>query len=131
MPITNLDSVQDLAKITPEEIDSVAKSNGKAFADTIKTNQVRNVFSSVMALRVKLKNEKEFTEDIKRDLILLKPKMAYAAGRQKVVKPFYELLAKAIDSTATSEDPAKGLNNFISLVESIVAYHKFYGGRDK
>ena len=79
-------------------------------------------------MRTQLKNKGEVTDEIRRDLILLKPKLAYSAGRQRAVKPFYELLSKAIDATKDSTDKVKSLNNFIALVETIVAYHKYNGG---
>ena len=132
MALQNLDTVNDLSKITPEDIDSIGDHYGNTLADRnngIKTWQVRNIFSSVLALRTKQKSTKDgWNEEIHNELVLIKPKLAYASGRQKNVKPLYELLSKAISATVDSNDKKKGLTNFIQLVESIVAYHKFYGG---
>jgi len=131
MALKNLDSVNDMADLSPENIDSISNYFGEMLADRyngIKTNQVRNIFSSVQSIRTKLKTSKKFTDDIHNELILIKPKLAYAVGRQNKVKPLYELLSKGIQVTVNSKDKEKGLKNFIQLVESIVAYHKFYGG---
>jgi CRISPR-associated protein Csm2 len=133
----NLDGVTDLAGLSPQDINSIADYQGNQLYDTIKTNQVRNIYSSILAIRTKIKNEneagdgKKISPEIERDLILLKPKLAYATGRQKGLRPFHDLIVKAIDLTVKSEDQVKGLHNFISLVEAFVAYHKFYGGKDK
>ena len=130
---TNLKDVHDLSKLSPEDIDSISESIGKDLADRyrgIKTNQVRNIFSSVMALRSNLKanRDKGFTDELHNELVLLKPKLAYAVGRNKNVKPLYELLSDGISATVNSSDKLQSLKNFIQLVESIVAYHKFFGG---
>lgn len=119
----------DLADATPQIIDKVADQKGKEF-NKIKTNQIRNVFSHINKIRTTFKNQKEWTAEIERDLVLLRPKLAYAAGRQNVVKQFQEFLSKQINATVSSKDKIKALENFFALVEAIVAYHKFHGGRD-
>jgi len=127
----NLNGVHDLSQLSPEDINSISEHYGHILADKregIKTNQVRNIFSTVTALRTKLQTDKKWSDKIHNDLILIKPKLAYAAGRQKNVKPLYELLSKGIDATVKANDKEKALKNFIQLVESIVAYHKFHGG---
>lgn len=131
----NLNGLKNLAELDAEDITLIGEDYGKRLADRftgIKTNQVRNVYSAIIALRTKLKMEKKVSEDIRRDLILIKPKLAYAAGRQRKVKPLYELLSQAIDlakdSSLTAEEQKKSIENFISLVESVVAFHKFHGG---
>jgi len=131
MARVDLNGVSDLSTLKPEDIDSISENYGLKLADRregIKTNQVRNIFSTVLALRTKLKTEKGFTEEIHNDLVLIKPKLAYAAGRQRNVRPLYELLSLGITAAVNSTDQVKGLENFIQLVESIVAYHKFHGG---
>lgn len=119
----------DLADATPQIIDKVADQKGKEF-NKIRTNQIRNVFSHINKIRTTFKNQKEWSAEIERDLVLLKPKLAYAAGRQHVVKQFQEFLSKQISATVSSKNKVKALENFFALVEAIVAYHKFHGGRD-
>ena len=66
---------------------------------------------------------------IKSELLLLKPKVAYAAGRQlKTIKPFKEFMDDVINSWMKATDKRKATTNFFNLIESMVAYHKFYGG---
>jgi CRISPR-associated protein Csm2 len=133
MPLTNLDNVQDLSTITPQDIDSIGEVYAKKFTEDeknkVKTNQLRNFYSAILSIRTKLKNQKTVSAQIERELILLKPKLAYAAGRQTKVKPFYELMKKGIDSTVSITDEKKkvsALENLISITEAIVAYHKFF-----
>lgn len=130
----NLDNVNDLAELNPNDINLISEKYGEILADRnkgIKTNQVRNVYSSILSIRTKLKNNKgAIDESIESELILLKPKLAYASGRQKNVKPLYSLFKKGIDGVISSSNKVKALDNFINLVEGIVAYHKYFGGKE-
>lgn len=122
---------QRLDSMDAAEITRVAEDYGKRLADHregIETNQVRNVFAHVNRMRVDYKKAGEWTEGLERTLILLKPKLAYAAGRNRNVRPFQELLSRSIDAVVASENKARGVENFFALVEGIVAYHKFHGG---
>lgn len=128
--ITNYGSnAKNIAEYTPEEIVKEADEKGKNF-NRIKTNQIRNFFAEINRIRQDFKIKNNWDENIEIKLVLLKPKLAYAAGRKSEVKPFAEYLIKKIDEVQISKNKTKALENFIYLVESIVAYHKFYGGRD-
>ena len=129
----------DLAELKPEDLNAIADKKGKDFT-TIKTNQIRNVFANINAIRKDFKiaittkdaqDQNEKINKIKRDLVLLKPKLAYAAGRQNVVKPFQKFLFELINKTVNSKKIELALENFFIMVESVVAYHKFHGGKDK
>jgi CRISPR-associated protein Csm2 len=75
------------------------------------------------------KKEKPDFSRIEREVELLKPRLAYAA-RHEEVKPLKKVLDKAIDGVKNSNRKEKAFENFLRFVESIVAYHKFYGGED-
>lgn len=129
----------DLAELKPEDLNAIADKKGKDFT-TIKTNQIRNVFANINAIRTDFKiaittkdaqDQNEKINKIKRDLVLLKPKLAYAAGRQNVVRSFQEFLFELINKTVNSKKIELALENFFIMVESVVAYHKFHGGKDK
>lgn len=119
----------DLSEASAELINKIADEKGKEFTK-IKTNQIRNVFSEISSIRAKFKQNKIWNDDIETSIILLKPMLAYAAGRNPAVNPFQKLMFNAIDAVIKSKDREKALGNFLSLVESIVAYHKFYGGKE-
>jgi CRISPR-associated protein Csm2 len=129
----------DLAELKPEDLNAIADKKGNDFTK-IKTNQIRNVFANINAIRTDFKiaittkdaqDQNEKINKIKRDLVLLKPKLAYAAGRQNVVKSFQEFLFELINKTVNSKKIELALENFFIMVESVVAYHKFHGGKDK
>lgn len=122
--------MENLDVIHPEKLISAAEEKGKTLSHDLKTNQVRNFFSAVIAIKNKVElMGKEFKyEDIETELILLKPKLAYAAGRQTTVRPFKSFVDEALEALQKSKDKRKALDNFFNLIESFVAYHKFYGG---
>ena len=62
---------------------------------------------------------------------MLKPKLAYAAGRQPAVTPFYKLVSAAVAGIEKAENKPQAFQNFFELLDSIVAYHKFHGGKDQ
>lgn len=123
----------NLTTIAPEELDRRGEEWGKKLADQqdgVKTNQIRNLYAAVQHIRVRASQPEPDTEDINRRLVFLKPKLAYATGRQRQLRQLRDFLVLAIDSVVHSADPPKARENFFILMESIVAYHKFYGGRD-
>ena len=121
----------DLTTITPEKLNSEGEKWGKELKNAnIKTNQIRNIYGAVQHIRFLASRPDADTADLNRRLIFLKPKLAYASGRQGKLKPLRKLLVQAIDSVVASPTPEKARENFFFLLESIVAYHKFHGGRD-
>jgi CRISPR-associated protein Csm2 len=118
--------MENLDIIKPDKIIQVAETKGKEFKK-IKTNQIRNFFAAVVSIKNKVEAMDEFNySEIETELLLLQPKLAYAAGRQPVVLPFKEFVDEIIPAIHKSTDKEKAVNNFLILIESVVAYHKFY-----
>lgn len=124
-------TLTDLSQMSPESINDLAKNEGQKFVN-IKVNQIRNIYSIITRIRndFRHRDKGEYTDNIQKDLIILKPKLAYAAGRNEIVKPFQQLFDQAIDAVINAKDKAKALENFFFLAEAIVAYHKFYGAKE-
>ena len=120
----------DLNAISPEELNRRGEALGKELAREITTNQLRNIYGAVQHIRVRASRPQPDTEDINRRLIFLKPKLAYASGRQKKLISLRNVLVQAIDSVVQSENPESARENFFILMESVVAYHRFYGGKE-
>ena len=108
-----------------------AKSFGDYLADRddnaepLSTSQLRKFFGEVKRQQMMGYNDTE--------LVMLKPKLAYAVGRAKQnvnkyraykIADFYDVLADAIDKVQSSPDRTKAFKNFITAFEAIVAYHK-------
>lgn len=83
------------------------------------TSQIRSVFGLIKKME-----GKPFDKD---RLILLKPKLAYAAARHpRQVGDLKDVLTMAID--AVGDDEAK-FRRFVDFFEAILAYHRAAGGR--
>lgn len=119
-----------------ENLIKIAEDKGKYFSrvQKIKTHQIRNFYAAVNQLKLdydrSIKNDGDFNqvwEKFNRELVLLKPKLAYAKGRNGAVRPFTKFMTQAIDLTLEAQQKDKALENFFQLVQAVVAYHKFYG----
>ncbi|PWJ57827.1 CRISPR type III-A-associated protein Csm2 [Dyadobacter jejuensis] len=94
----------------------------------VSTSQIRKIFGSIKQIQAGF-------EKSKGEIILLEPKLAYAVGRdydkksntnKTKIKEFYELLSPLIREI--NEDKTR-FQNFVNVLESIVAYHKAAGGQ--
>lgn len=96
--------------------------------DGLTTSQIRNIFSSVKEMEMKGFNEKE--------LLLLKPKLAYASARpgaKKGTRELKNILTSAIDCVVdgegNDEKKKERFENFCRFFEAILAYHRAAGGK--
>ncbi len=90
----------------------------------LETNQVRKFLDAVNRLKAELAETGDFSK-IETEMVLLKPKLAYAAARQKAAKPLGDVMSAAIDKVNSKED----FERLVQLIESIIAYHKAEGGK--
>lgn len=96
---------------------------GKYIADNgLTTSQIRAAFGEMRRIQM------NGYESLKTDFILLKPKLAYAVKRHKK-----EGLTKYFDFFSIGYevvDSETHFNNFMQLMEAVLAYHKFHGGKE-
>ena len=106
---------------------------GKDLANNrLTTNQIRALFGEVRQIEAQWQMGKEQQRKAERRLILLKPKMAYRAKRERGrgVKELVSVLEPAIDLIISEKGQKKQDNfqRFVEFFEAILAYHKSYGG---
>jgi CRISPR-associated protein Csm2 len=89
----------------------------------LETNQIRKFLDAVNQIKANLAN-KHF-EEMEVEVVLLKPKLAYAAARQDAVKLLSQVISAAIDRVHSKED----FERLVQLMESIIAYHKAVEGK--
>jgi len=70
----------------------------------------------------------EFEKE-KSAFILLKPKVAYALGRDRENSGL-KLFREIFDMSSTDVTDQKSFQNFCNLMEAILAYHRAHGGKD-
>lgn len=93
-------------------------------SERLETNQVRKFLDAINQLKTELTKDNNFKQ-IETGVVLLKPKLAYAAARQKAAKPLSQVMSKAIDKVETTQD----FERLVQFIESIIAYHKAAGGK--
>lgn len=106
----------------------------------LETNQIRKFLDAINQLKARLAQDdderiKQTQEEqekeklrfarIEADVVLLKPKLAYAAARQDAVKSLSKVMSAAIDRVHSKED----FERLVQLIESIIAYHKAEDGK--
>ena len=101
-------------------------SKGKFF-DGLTTSKLRSIYAMIVNVQSRMDGPDAF-EVIKPDLQYLKVRMAYEAGRERSVKVFLDKtgLMDAIGRVKDCEE----FTLFCRYAESLVAYFKYYGGRD-
>jgi CRISPR-associated protein Csm2 len=92
----------------------------------LKTNQIRKFLDAVNQIKADLREDKTFSSKIEDEIVLLKPKLAYAAARQPSVQTLSEVMSAAIDKVHSMDD----FYRLVQFLESTIAYHKASGGKD-
>jgi CRISPR-associated protein Csm2 len=108
---------------TPNLVD-FAEKVGEFMANNGLTNsKIRNVYGEIKRIQMG-----EFEKE-KSSFYLLKPKVAYALGRDEKNEGL-KLFKKIFDKCFEYVTDQKSYLNFCNLMEAILAYHKAYGGKD-
>ena len=116
---------------------------GKALRDQgLATNQIRPIFGEVRRIQGEWRRV-GYAGQARRHLVMLKPKMAYRARRErgKSVETLVNVLNPAIDLVVGAAPRPEDLplsqkgnyqednfERFMEFFEAILAYHKAYGG---
>lgn len=124
-----LGNLSDILKGDKRKLVDTAEKFGKYLAEKqLSTSQIRNIFSET-------KRMKSYEEN-KNDLLLLKPKLAYIAGRHgkrdksgKLTGPVPDL-ARVLEKCIENIDDDDAFQNFKDFFEAILAYHRYYGGKE-
>ena len=125
----------DLADKVMKKLSTATDKSGKP--SMVTTSQLRRFLTAVNTVTGKVEQYQNETSelgklsaDLAAQVKFLKVKLAYQVGRQgKVVADFAKEadLMAAIDSIGSD---AKKYEEFARYVEALVAFHKFYGGKD-
>lgn len=100
----------------------------------LSTSQLRRFFGEVKRINTDF-------EKYQNDLVMLKPMLAYAVGRDKKktgnelknktrIVQFEEELSKGIGYIRSDKNQKSDFKNFVKLFEAIVAYHRFFSKKD-
>ena len=89
---------------------------------SISTSQIRIAYGEISRLKMQFDHT---------DVMMLRPKIAYAAAREggDKYKDLKKVLTIAVDTVTESKNKEAAFNNLASMFEAILAYHKAYGGK--
>jgi len=96
------------------------------------TSKIRNILTLVNEIynEVVLLKKSELPDDIIDRIRHIKVRLAYEAGREKVVKEFVEKTALIEGLDEIKGDKAKFIR-YAKYLEALVAYHRYHGGKDE
>lgn len=110
----------DEAQLLVEEAERI----GRALARPLSTSQIRAIFGEVRTIEGQWQIS---APEAQRQLILLKPKLAYRAQKEgSAVQNLRDVLSPAIDLVQKDEG---NFRRFVEFFEAILAYHRAHGGR--
>ncbi len=125
--VTDPDCAEMLVKVS-DRLGRELKVSG------LTTNQIRALFGEMRMIEAMWSTTNEDQRKAAlRKLILLKPKMAYRARRERgrAVQELVEVLDGAVNEVIQEQDPqlqTGHFTRFVDFFEAILAYHKAYGG---
>jgi CRISPR-associated protein Csm2 len=121
----------DTPKLLIETAKSIAENSPAS------TSQLRNIFGPVRQIELmwpEAKPENQKDADVLkksaaafRQVVLLRPKLAYLVNRDKKLAEMGQILGTAIDEIAAVESPVERyarFKRFVEFFEAILAYHK-------
>ncbi len=119
---SSLEDVELLNK-KADEIGKQIKNGG------VSVSQIRNFFGELRRVQLELARQDgdQLQEKEYRQLMRLGTLLRYQAARHQVLKPLTETIFMAIQSVGQDR---KAFENFVDFVEAIVAYHRYYGGKN-
>lgn len=100
------------------------------YKNQMTTAQIRALFGEVRQIEAEWGTKAEAY----RRLVLLKPKLAYRARKERgrAVKMLTDVLDKALDVIIANTDVAKrdaSFRHFVEFFEAVLAYHQAAGGK--
>lgn len=108
---------------TAEKMVKYAENLGKHLKENkVTTSQIRNAYGNMKKLEMSGWNNNR----TRREVLLLKPRLAYAAGRHG---NGLTQLKKVMDSAIDAVTDEESFQRFCQFFEAIVAYHKAAGGK--
>jgi CRISPR-associated protein Csm2 len=98
----------------------VAEGFGRHISRDVSSSHIRNIYGTVKQM--------EMSGFSYHELVMLKPKIAYAARRDgsNAARELKDILTVAIDAVGNNPEH---FQRFADFFEAILAYHKAFGGR--
>jgi len=121
-----------LEKLTyVKQAESVMENLLKKMNVKLTTSKIRNILSMISEIYndVVLEIGEKISVDLQERIQYVKMRIAYEVGREIAVKDFVRE-AKLFECIDEIKDSREKLVMFCNYMESLVAYHKYYGGKE-
>ncbi|MBC7075731.1 MAG: type III-A CRISPR-associated protein Csm2 [Syntrophomonadaceae bacterium] len=138
--INFLEKDVDYVSIAEKRMKALMTPNSKNPFGNLTTSKIRNILSLVNDIYSQVINwkEEELPQEITDRIRYIKVRLAYEAGREnqqtdrdkdKKIKEFIDKtgLIEAVDYIASSREK---FIRYAKYLEALVAYHRYYGGKD-
>ncbi len=124
------DSLGSLKEWEAADLVSRADQVGGELSRKMTTSKIRNFLDEVNRINAEVKGREDDFDNSR--VTMLKPQLAYAAGREKgderaVLTEFAELYFAAIGKV----EDARDFKKFMDFTQAVVAYHRFHGGSNR
>lgn len=128
MKIINESNYSDVAQ---NVIKTLSQPNKYGRINIISTSQLRNILTmSADIYNQVVPLEKDLTDEINSRIEYLRVRCFYEAGRERLVKNFMEK-SKIPDILREINGEKKNFILFNHYLEALVAFRKYYGGKDE
>lgn len=141
MPVQDMSGVlqrlQGLRRLSELPMDELAPEGGIAdsvaqrLSGDLKAAQLRKFYGLLKRIDLELRGRDEasdFPPELRPRVLRVLPLLAYAKGRKNIPDSFYEFMKSILDFNKIQK--IQDYRTLIYLLEAVVAYHKFHGGRD-
>lgn len=108
---------EGLASYSAKDLVTDAESLALELRGELKSAQIRRIYGEVKSLEMDFLNAGGIDAD---RIILLRPKLAYAANKKAEVRPLQQVLDACIRKVETQKD----FSRFVDFFEAILAYHR-------
>lgn len=97
----------------------------------ITTNKIRRLYSLATEIynEERLRTEEELSQESMAAVGMMRVRMAYECGRDEKVKSFVQA-AKLLEYLKGIGNKRENFIHFTQYMEALVAYHRFFGGRE-
>ncbi|MBL3592490.1 MAG: type III-A CRISPR-associated protein Csm2 [Synergistaceae bacterium] len=123
----HIKGLNKLADLSAERIISIGQNFGREAARTLATRKLRKIHGQIVLHVTRARSGKSSPAEVQ----LIKYHLAYAVGRcgnreKDLFRPLAGLLGAASEKVKDRDD----LERLRQLSESLIAFHRYHGGRD-
>lgn len=141
MPVQDMNTVlqrlQGLQRLSDLRLEEFAPEGGIAdsvafqLRHSLKAAQLRKFYGLCKRVDLELRGRDEdsdFPAEFRPRIFRILPLLAYAKGRNNIPEGFYKFMKSVLDFNKIQK--IRDYRTLIYLLEAVVAYHKFHGGKE-